>query len=581
MESTEKIPKIITTMEEDGNIPTVTTLSAKWDKFLQSSSEGPEEAKRVHFDDAITWLLSSYLSASKIDKMKILEFRDPKEIANIVAQGFIASTYEKCSDCDDDGQQFFDFVTQGSGMTMLLLLELYSDKVTSCCSEMCNLLFTILPLAFEEADGERKDNVRQIMLCDVSAAANPLQKLRIILKDFLVGSLSGDVENVTSADTASDAVNLNDVKIVCEMLHRERLEKNDLLVCVASSLLGILSSDMLQNDFSLQNDVANKLINLLTSTYKTNSQLHLQFSVILSLAVVLLINVMSNSKRHTLVDNTASEGLMAFGTSLMKSAGNTKDMTQKKFILRHISDIIVAGYSLLYWEITTCKSSLNDVTFVCKRFASSELLKLTEQFGRMLLAMDSFDKQPGSVTSEHSKDNFHVSSMEMLRILLSKISKTVHKLTRKNLCMFSTDVSHTHSSKRRQSSSTRRSTPKRDQKSSSDSGKESGVEKFERIDESNGSDSTQNMSDYVFRASDSDDSRPVKMKHRRNLSNASLRSKEPDEYCFFGRTLNLFLSIYLESQKDKLTMKLLDVILGIGTCNCIDNDQLLGDILKR
>ena len=56
--------------------------------------------------------------------------RDTKEIANVIAQEFITYTYEKCSDCDDDGQQFFDFVTQGSGMTMLLLLELYSDKVT-------------------------------------------------------------------------------------------------------------------------------------------------------------------------------------------------------------------------------------------------------------------------------------------------------------------------------------------------------------------------------------------------------------------------------------------------------------------
>ena len=340
-----------------------------------------------------------------------------------------------------------------------------------------------------------------------------------------MGSLSGDGESNTYANTASDAVNLKDVKIVCEMLHGECLKKNDLLICVASSLLGILSSDMLQNDFSMQNDVASKLIHLLTSTHKATLHLHLQFSVILSLAVVLLINVMSNNKRHTLVDNTTSESLLAFGMSLMKSAIDSKDMIQKKFILRQINDIIVAGYSLLNWEITTFKSSLNDVTLVCKRFASSELLKLTEQFCRMLLATSCLEKQPLSAASEDSKD-FQVSCMETLRVFLSKISKTLRKLTWVNSCMFSTDVSHTHASKRRQTSSTRRSAVKRDQKSSSDSGKESGLEKFERIDESNGSDSTQNMSDYVFRASDSDDARPVKMKHRRNLSNASLRSKE-------------------------------------------------------
>ena len=340
-----------------------------------------------------------------------------------------------------------------------------------------------------------------------------------------MGSLSGDGESNTHADTASDAVNLNDVNIVCEMLRGECLKKNDLLICVASSLLGILSSDMLQNDCSMQNDVASKLIHLLTSTHKASSQLHLQFSVILSLAVVLLINVMSNSKRHALVDNTTSESLLAFGTSLIKPAVDSKDITQKKYILRQINDIIVAGYSLLHWEITTCKSSLNDVTLVCKRFASSELLKLTEQFCRILLATSYLDKQPVPATSEDFND-FQLSCMETLRVLISKISKTLRKLTRKNLCMFSTDISHTHASKRRQTSSTRRSAVKRDQKSSSDSGKESGVEKFERIDESNGSDSTQNMSDYVFRASDSDDARPVKTKHRRNLSNASLRSKE-------------------------------------------------------
>ena len=57
-------------------------------------------------------------------------FRNPKEIANTIAQEFISCTYKLCTDCDDDdGQKFGNFLLEGQGMALLLLLELYAEQV--------------------------------------------------------------------------------------------------------------------------------------------------------------------------------------------------------------------------------------------------------------------------------------------------------------------------------------------------------------------------------------------------------------------------------------------------------------------
>ena len=45
--------------------------------------------------------------------------------------------------------------------------------------------------------------------------------------------------------------------------------------------------------------------------------------------------------------------------------------------------------------------------------------------------------------------------------------------------------------------------------------------------------------------------------------------------------ITLFTSIYLECNENRLAKLLLEVIGEIGSCTCIDNDQLLSDILKR
>ena len=60
----------------------------------------------------------------------IESLRDAKEVANVVAQEFISSTYKQCSDCDDDGQKFGSFLMEGQGMALLLVLELYSEQVS-------------------------------------------------------------------------------------------------------------------------------------------------------------------------------------------------------------------------------------------------------------------------------------------------------------------------------------------------------------------------------------------------------------------------------------------------------------------
>ena len=58
-------------------------------------------------------------------------FRDPREIANTIAQEFISCTFKLCTDCDDDdGQWLGNFLMEGQGMALLLLLELYAEQVS-------------------------------------------------------------------------------------------------------------------------------------------------------------------------------------------------------------------------------------------------------------------------------------------------------------------------------------------------------------------------------------------------------------------------------------------------------------------
>ena len=43
----------------------------------------------------------------------------------------------------------------------------------------------------------------------------------------------------------------------------------------------------------------------------------------------------------------------------------------------------------------------------------------------------------------------------------------------------------------------------------------------------------------------------------------------------------MFTSIYLECSEPRFAKSVLDVIREVGSCSCIDNDQLLMDILRR
>lgn len=343
------------------------------------------------------------------------------------------------------------------------------------------------------------------------------------MKLYLVGSFVVEEEREGVACEVKDLVAFSDVSIVCDMLGKEKFEKNDLLVCLLSSLVGIISSDVIRNDHALQYDIASKTISLLTSADKAvrPNGLH-QFSLILALPLALMVEVIPTKLDDIVVGSSIFDDLLKYGSGLITGIGCMQTRTEKMAVCFQLHDVLMGCYSLLYWQLVACRSAVKDVTTLYKKFASSEIFKLTDRFLRYLL-------HAGKGQTRGDEETFNLflgSCLVDFCVVLGKTAKKLRKTPLKSTCLFTPDSCHAASAKRKQSSSTRRVAVKKDQKGSSDSDRESEEEYTEREVGSDGSDSTGDMSDYILGASDSDDTRPVKMKHRRNPSNASVRSKE-------------------------------------------------------
>ena len=363
----------------------------------------------------------------------------------------------------------------------------------------------------------------QFKLCDVMISSKPFQAFREALKLYLMGNFAAEGEPKDAANTVMEPVNFSDVSIVCNMIKEETFKKNDLLICLLSSLLGIISSDIIRNDHSLQYDIACKTITLLTSADKdirpNDAQ---QFTLILMLPLVLIVEVMPTKRDDIVVDSSVSDDLLTFASNLISILTSTKTEKIRETATYQIRDVLIGCYAFLYWQIVTHRSSMKEVVTAYRKFVSSEIFKVTDRYLRNLL------RSHESLLSENS-DGIHdlpQRCIEDIFVVLGKIAKKLRKMQRKHTCFLTPDTSVGTSTKRRPQGGARRAAIKRDQKSSSDSDKESEENQNERNVVSEGSDSTGDMSDYVLGASDSDDAKPVKIRHKRNASNASVRSKE-------------------------------------------------------
>lgn len=380
---------------------------------------------------------------------------------------------------------------------------------------MLIIICFIVGSADQPQDAKRMPEVK---LCSIMTSSKPIFAVREVLKSYLMGSFytEEETENIGYVDTHQ--VDNSDVKTVCNMLGRETFKKNDLLVCLLSSLLGIVSSDVMRNDYSLQYDIACKTINLLTTAVK---EVHpydsKQFDLIISFPLVIMVETMPSRQHDFAVESSIFDNLLKYGSNLLCSASSAKAMADKEALCVQVHNVLIGCHSLLFWQLQGCHSSITEVITLYRKFASSEIFRLTEKFLRLMVLMN----------VEEEFCNFAEKSVEDFCVVFGKTAKKFHKIPRKCACIFTPDVGHNVSSKRKQQGSARRTSTKRDQKSSSESDKESEEDNdIKEVGSDVGSDSTGNMSDYVLCASDSDDSKPSKSKHKRNPSNASARSKE-------------------------------------------------------
>ena len=371
-------------------------------------------------------------------------------------------------------------------------------------------------------------NRTDMNLCEVVTSAKPIHTFREKLKCYLAGSFSPKGNMEVKPDSSVGNVSMSDVSIVCDMLKKKKFHKDDLLICLLSSLLGIISTDVIRNDHSMQYDIACKTIVLLTSSDKDiRPSCTQQFRLILLLPLALIIDVMPPKLNDILSDHSVLDDLLSFSCGLINALSSAKMTLEKNSIICHIRDVVVGCYSLWYWQVMACRSSTKDVASYYKKFASSEIFRVTDRLLRSLL-----HAHEGQSPDEDGLDCAIDSCVGDLLCILGKIAKKMNKMPRKALCSLSSEASHSTSNKRKQTASLRRVAVKRDQKSSTESEKESEKDRIDREMASGESESTVDMSDYVLGASDSDDAKPVQVRHKRNPSNASARSKEGMITCF-------------------------------------------------
>ena len=353
-------------------------------------------------------------------------------------------------------------------------------------------------------------------------SAKPIHSLRELLRCYLIGSFSQEGEARNTPSTVMDSVDSSDVSIVCAMLRKAIFTKRDLLICLLSSLLGIISSDGMKNDHSLQNDIACKTIVLLTASDKeirpSDAQ---QFGLILLLPLCLVVDLIPTKLNDIVSDNSMLDDLLNFASELINSSKSAKIAMENRPIIFVVRDILIGCYSLWYWQVVACRSSTKDIAASYKKFASSEIFRVTHKFLRYLFVANG--EQP---RTEDEVSFVRENCIENVCVIFGKIAKKFNKIPRKSMCILTPETSHSTSNRRKQAASLRRVAIKRDQRSSSESEKESEKDRDESDIASDCSDSTMDMSDYVLGASDSDDARPTQMKHKRNLSNTSARSKE-------------------------------------------------------
>ena len=350
------------------------------------------------------------------------------------------------------------------------------------------------------------------VLADVLFTARPILSLKKALGELLMGSINMDVDGDSDVDTDPALVNLNDVDMVCKMLHSETLEKNDVIICIVSSLLGILCSETVKNDHVFQCEIAGRAVKLLDPAGKASElPTVFQFSLLLRLPAVMLIEMLPEKDLDWMMVNASFKDLISLCKSLFSSINN-KECSSVDLLTQKLCDLVCVVWSLLYRGLSTSTSSA-DASEIDKILLESDLYTLTEGMLNYFVAIGQ------ESVSEHGEMPLKRSSellcIESIGAILIRISKKFRK-KKQNRCFYS--VSHENSTRktRKRSSTSLKKPTRRNAGSSSESCKETRDEHDAKANVSDSSSSTQDMSDYILKTSDSDDAaKPLKTRHTR------------------------------------------------------------------
>lgn len=510
-----------------------------------------------------------------------LLFTHSSEFANTLGSQFLSAIDEQCALCEDEPQTLIKYLSQGPGCHMLIALSLYGEQVTTCCNELCTLLLSITPLIFQGS----KENDEDIKLLPVKANPSSFKSHFQALSQKLIG-LQSSVKNKSSCSSSelSDSANSKrETDVICASLS-ERIKaisvpRKELFYQILSAFLQLAQNDYMLRDTAIYLSFIEKCLHdmsndhLSTQKYKLS---HYHYYGLIQIVMALLSNVVKTKDGLSMV-NTKT-----FYTELLAHS--------QMFVQNKTTTVC------LYLSLSTIKSA---VTVLCQSinqntlYAVPEILKLIEKFLELSyfqflrkLAV-SIDTEIGKNGREENRacaesDTYlkHcILCFDLILKQLSKISKQLKGL--KGQCSDNvTRQKQCETSKFKHPHVRRPDKNKRQSNNSSSNDIDSDLSSRSEIENQSDDESAENLSDFdnfFVGSSDAEEQKKSVEKPKAEL----IVHKKGGAGCFSSLCSQLFSGMFSEIQQPDLQESIVNAMMHIGVCKCVDLDQYLVGISSR
>ena len=305
------------------------------------------------------------------------------------------------------------------------------------------------------------------------------------------------------------------------------LQRPELFMCLLSALLGISSGEIVSKDSMLQLSLICKACNFLKASsaalQKANPS-SFQFRMILRYAFVSLMELLNYTSIEYIIENPAFIEFLATGTELAENlSGEEWKVSNTFWKVESIIEVVQAVWSMLSWGLSMKAQFSDDITELMRKFIDCGIIQLTRNAGDIVsklmhlleeVTTGTTDFEFAPVISKDSREQLCSQHLDGLNSLLVKLIKKYRRVRKGRACILSVCTDVQRLGKRKQRTSGRKSHGNKPNSSTTESEKES--QDVENL--SSQSSSTEDMSDYIMKLSDSEEEKPKRERAKLELT---------------------------------------------------------------